>query len=525
MNKNVVISSLGSTLDQGFGANRWNRWRPSVCICQHEDLLVSEYHLLYQKAFSRLCKKVVEDIQTVSPETEVIPHEVNFQDPWDFGEVYEVLYTFADRFRFTPEQKNYLFHITTGTHVAQICFFLLTESRHFPGKLLQTAPSDVSCGTYTMIDLDLSKYDRIAARFHQEMINDISFLKYGIETGNENFNRLMERIEHVVLKTHDPVLLMGPTGAGKSQLAKRIYELKKFKDQVKGEFVEVNCATLRGDAAMSTLFGHKKGAFTGAINGRPGLLKTAHEGMVFLDEIGELGSDEQAMLLRAIEEKKFMPLGADTEESSDFQLICGTNRDLKKEITRGAFREDLLARINLWTFSLPGLKDRREDIEPNILYELKRYEEKYGTRVTFNKEAREQFRGFAESPGAAWRANFRDLNAAITRMCTLAPGGRINKEVVHEEIGRLETQWQEESPGEDDRGLSQFFSQKQLEKIDLFDAVQLREVLKICRASGSLSEAGRTLFSVSRTRKDKTNDADRLSKYLAKFGLKWGDVR
>src|SRR6185369_871819 len=109
-----------------------------------------------------------------------------------------------------------------------------------------------------------------------------------------------------------------PTGAGKSRLARRIFELKKSRNLVKGEFVEVNSATLRGDAAMSALFGHVKGAFTGAVSDRPGLLRKADQGVLFLDEIGELGLDEQAMLLRAIEEKVFYPLGSDREASSDF---------------------------------------------------------------------------------------------------------------------------------------------------------------------------------------------------------------
>src|SRR4030095_7720389 len=130
----------------------------------------------------------------------------------------------------------------------------------------------------------------------------------------------------------------------KSQLARRIYELKKARHQVTGAFVEVNCATLRGDAAMSALFGHVKGAFTGALKDRAGLLRAADGGVLFLDEIGELGRDEQAMLVRALEEKRFSPFGSDVEVSSDFQLIAGTNRELLPAVREGRFREDLLAR-------------------------------------------------------------------------------------------------------------------------------------------------------------------------------------
>ncbi len=133
------------------------------------------------------------------------------------------------------------------------------------------------------------------------------------------------------MRSRAPILLMGPTGAGKSQLARRVFELKKARRQVSGELVDVNCATLRGDGAMSALFGHVKGAFTGALEARAGLLRKAHGGVLFLDEIGELGADEQAMLLRAIEEKVFLPVGSDREVKSDFVLLAGTNRDLAIE--------------------------------------------------------------------------------------------------------------------------------------------------------------------------------------------------
>lgn len=121
---------------------------------------------------------------------------------------------------------------------------------------------------------------------------------------------MIEQIEKVAIKSRAPILLNGPTGAGKSFLARRIFELKQAWHQFSGAFVEVNCATLRGDTAMSTLFGHVKGAFTGARESREGLLRSANGGMLFLDEIGELGADEQAMLLKAIEEKTFTRLAA-----------------------------------------------------------------------------------------------------------------------------------------------------------------------------------------------------------------------
>src|SRR5688572_1556486 len=303
---------------------------------------------------------------------------------------------------------------------------------------------------------------------------------------------------------------MGPTGAGKSQLARRIFELKRERQRLRGQLVEVNCATLRGDGAMSALFGHVRGAFTGAVAERPGLLRQANGGLLFLDEIGELGADEQAMLLRALEDKRFLPVGADREVESDFQLIAGTNRDLGAEVERGRFREDLLARINLWTFRLPALRERPEDIPPNLLYELDQASQVLDTRVTMNKEAQEHFLRFATSGEARWSGNFRDLNAAVLRMATLAPGGRITREGVDEEIERLRAAWAKSGPRPQAAVdlVVEVLGEEQAEALDRFDRAQLGEVLAVCRQARSLSDAGRALFAQSRAQKKSVNDAD-----------------
>ena len=536
--RRVVIGLLGTTLDQGKGPNRWARWRPSVALGQYEDLLFDRIELLYQPKFIALAERVQADLAQVSPDTKVVLHVTEFQNPWDLEEVYGGLLDFARHYNFRPEEEDYLIHITTGTHIAQISMFLLTETRYFPARLIQTSPPTAlqkgSPGSFTIIDLDLSKYDSIASRFQKEQREGLSFLKSGIDTRNAAFNQLIERMEQVAMGSKDPILLMGPTGSGKSQLARKIYELKKFRRQVEGEFVEVNCATIRGDGAMSALFGHVKGAFTGAVEPRAGHLKRADGGILFLDEIGELGLDEQAMLLRAIEEKSFYPVGSDKVVRSDFQLIAGTNRDLGLEVAEGRFREDLLARIDLWTFHLPGLRDRPEDIEPNLQFELEQCARAMNLHVTFSSEARERFLNFATSSEGVWAGNFRDLNAAVRRMATLSKGGRIGTAEVEEEIARLRRAWSRVGAAERDethaqdakseRLLSQLLGEERMAELDEFDRVQLREVVRACQTAHTLSEAGRRLFNFSRTQKKIPNDADRLRKYLARFGLEWNDV-
>ena len=525
----VVIGFVGTVLDAADGPGRWEKWRPTVALGMYDDLLVSRVELLLdERRFSKLARRLEADLGEVSPETKVKIHDFHLADPWDFEQVFAALHEFARNYPFDPEREDYLVHISTGTHVAQICWFLLTEARFFPAKLLQTSPPSKQrtgqSGSFAIIDLDLARYDRIAQRFARERADTATFLKSGIETRSPTFNRMIEQIERVAIRSKAPMLLLGPTGAGKSMLARNLFDLKQQRHALKGRFVEVNCATLRGDGAGSALFGHVRGAFTGAQTERAGFLKSADGGLLFLDEIGELGQDEQAMLLRAIEDKRFPPLGGDKEVSSDFQLLAGTNRDLAEAVAQGRFREDLYARLNLWTFYLPGLKERAEDIEPNLDFELDRYARLHGERVTFNREARERYLRFAVSAEATWPGNFRDLGASVTRMATLSSQGRITAEGVDEETRRLARMWGTSGQREGSQELRAVLGDL-ADDIDLFDRVQLSEVLRVCASARSASDAGRTLFHASRAKRTSSNDADRLRKYLKRFDLDFATVQ
>jgi transcriptional regulatory protein RtcR len=532
--RNVVIGMLGTTLDTGKGPQRWERWRPTVAICSQDDLEVARMELLHPPRWAALAELVAADVKQVSPETEVRLHALAIDDPWDLEQVYGALHDFARGYRFDVERERYLIHITTGTHIAQICMFLLAESRHLPGELVQTSPGadKTRQGTHQIIDLDLARYDRVAARFAREHADAKALLKAGIATRSAAFNRLIDELEQVAVASREPILFLGATGVGKSEMARRVFELKKTRRKLTGPLVEVNCATIRGDGAMSALFGHVKGAFTGAASARAGFLAQADGGVLFLDEIGELGAGEQAMLLRALEEKRWPPLGSDAEVTSDFQLLAGTNRDLPLEVASGRFRADLLARVDLWTFRLPGLAERREDLEPNLDHELERAGAALGVRVTMAREARAAFVRFATSDDAVWLGNFRDLGGAVKRMATLAPGGRITTAQVTAETARLRASWSRapfalseapEGPGRSAELVDSLLGARAAQ-LDLFDRAQLETVLRTCRGARSLSDAGRRLFAVSRAQKTSSNDADRLRKYLARFDLTFEDV-
>lgn len=534
--KTTVISVLGTEKDAhgGTGPSRWDTWRPTIGLVQQEDFPIDELHLIFNKEHLKLAERVKADINSVSPETKVVFDIIQLKDPWDFEEVYAKFYDYAKAPYFHNEKTDYYIHISTGSHVEQICLFLLAESHHLAGKLIQTSPkeghvrrSSDSKGTINIINLDLSRYDKLAKRFEIERQDDLTFLKQGIDTKNAAFNKLIETIERVAVRSNDPILLTGPSGAGKSQLAKQIYLLKKESGKIKGKFVAVNCATLGGDLANSTLFGHASGSFTGASKTHQGFLKEADGGILFLDEIGELPLDTQARLLKAIEEKTYRPVGADKDESSDFELICGTNRNLTDPKT---FRADLLSRIDLWSFTLPGLAERREDIEPNLAYELAAYTKKTGKHISFNKEAHDRFMSFALAPTTTWSGNFRDLNAMVTRMATLADGGRITRELVDEEIERLkpstvEPQNAASSLAFQHTSLEALLGADATSRYDAFDLAQLAHVVSVCRESESMADAARKLFAVSIKAKTSSNHTDRLSKYLSKFGLKFKQIQ
>lgn len=452
MKNKVVISVLGTVLDKGGKKlRRWTRWRPTVSLFQQEHFRVDRLELLHPPEYGRLSKLVAHDIESISEQTQVIHHPLSLSDPWDFEEVYDALYSFAINYRFSPETEEYYLHITTGTHVQQICWFMLAESRYIPAKLIQTNPPDRNLGgvgRYQIIDLDLSKYDRIASRFQKERTEGTTFLKGGIDTKNQRFNQMIDQ-------------------------------------------------------------------------------KEADSGVLFLDEIGELGIDEQAMLLRAIEQKRYLPFGSDKETTSDFQLISGTNRQLSGLVAQDTFREDLLARINLWTYRLPSLKERIEDLAPNLEYEIEQFSQKYGYRISFNKAAQESYFQFANSPKALWKANFRDLNSSVTRMATLSEGGRITEAIVAEEIERLVSSWStNESVKNHPTNITQaILGEEKAKELDRYEHYQIACIAEACQHSQSLAEAGRYLFNVSRQKKKSTNDSHRLKQILERYRLTFQDLK
>ncbi len=170
--------------------------------------------------------------------------------------------------------------------------------------------------------------------------------------------KLLDDIDRVATK-NTPILLDGETGTGKSLLARKIHDLS----QRKGPFVSINCATFSQHLLETELFGHAKGAFTGAKDARKGLVATAQNGTLFLDEIGELPLDSQPKLLHLLEEKTIRPVGSDKEYDTSVRIVAATNKRLKDLVKQGLFRADLYYRLSVVPFTAPPLRDRPDDIE------------------------------------------------------------------------------------------------------------------------------------------------------------------
>lgn len=237
-----------------------------------------------------------------------------------------------------------------------------------------------------------------------------------IEGESHHAKQVMKNID-LVAPTDFSVIVQGETGTGKEFVARRIH---KRSERVKGPFVALDCGALPKELAGSELFGHKKGSFTGAIDDKIGAFERAHNGTLFLDEVGNLSFDHQLKLLRVLQEKKIKPIGSNRSKAVNVRVIAATNDNLKKDAKEGVFREDLYYRLNEFKFELDPLRDRGDDLFLFAEFFLDQTNQKLGKKVNgFSHKAKMLMQRHS------WPGNLRELKNAVKRAALLCKAKKI----------------------------------------------------------------------------------------------------
>jgi DNA-binding NtrC family response regulator len=239
----------------------------------------------------------------------------------------------------------------------------------------------------------------------------------------ENIFRLVEQ----VAPARSTVLVTGESGTGKELMAKAIHESSP---RANNPFIVVNCSNIPSELLESELFGHTRGAFTGAVAAKKGLFEAADSGSIFLDEIGDLRPEIQVRLLRVIQEREFTPVGETVPVKVDVRIIAATNVDLKEAVKNGQFREDLYYRLSVVPIELPPLRDRREDILPLAQHFIRKYAEENGREISEN--LRPEVLSLLENYN--YPGNVRELENVIERAIVIAPGNEITVECLRPEL-------------------------------------------------------------------------------------------
>lgn len=290
--------------------------------------------------------------------------------------------------------------------------------------------------------LEIKKAETLVnLRNSQKLNDDRKTEEYLLASRNPEMNRIWETIA-VVADSNANILITGESGVGKEIAAKRIHQLSPRKDKA---FVPINCQHYPEKLIESELFGHEKGAFTGALSRRLGKLEETAGGTVFLDEIGEMDTGTQVKLLRALETKQIERIGSNRLIDVDFRLVSATNQDIYQAVKQGQFREDFLYRINTIEIRIPPLRNRREDLEELIPFFIGRFEKETGKVIREVDSATLKYLKGYEYPG-----NVRELKNMIERMVILSKDGVLRWPEEPETVrGRI---W-ESAPGGDSQGI------------------------------------------------------------------------
>ncbi len=272
----------------------------------------------------------------------------------------------------------------------------------------------------------------LKAKEHRKLTKEVKHLRLRSQASNlcdnhfitesEEIRRVFDMAKNVAKSTDTPVLIQGETGVGKEVVAHTIHYNSPRRN---GPFLKLNCGAIPKDLLESELFGHEKGAFTGANHQKPGFFELSEGGTLLMDEIGELNMHAQVKLMRVLENKTFFKVGGTSQQISDTRIIASTNRDLAEEVKKGTFREDLYYRLNVIIIHVPSLKMRRSDIIPLAKYFMERFSLKFNKKINKISPAAQDMLLNHE-----WRGNVREIRNVMERVVLLAEKNTITPEML-----------------------------------------------------------------------------------------------
>jgi two-component system nitrogen regulation response regulator NtrX len=300
---------------------------------------------------------------------------------------------------------------------------------------VQTAVSATKLGAFDFIEKPLET-ERVLvavrnALERRELEEEVGRLRLKVERRYQMVGDSppLEKVREAIRRsapTNATVLVTGESGTGKELVARAIHGMSH---RARGPFVQVNCAAIPEDLIESELFGHEKGSFTGATSKQIGKFEQAHRGTIFLDEVGDMSPRTQAKVLRVLQEGEVERVGSQTTIKVDVRVIAATNKDLKKEIEAGTFREDLFFRLSVIPIHTPSLRERREDIEPLVEHFVSSFaSEDNLRRKSFSAEAMERLKA------CPWKGNVRELRNTVERVLIMAPSDPIDVNDLPESI-------------------------------------------------------------------------------------------
>lgn len=372
-------------------------------------------------------------LQCASP-AEILVEHVKLSSPTAFGEIYEAATAALKKHAGRLAVSDAVFHLSPGTPAMAAVWIILAKTR-FPAALIESSKQHGVRVASVPFDISADYLPDLLRKPDEELVR----LAQGLSFEAPEFDSIIHRssaMKKVIAKARlvaprsVPVLLLGESGTGKELLARAIHEASSVKH---GPFQVVNCGAIPPELVESELFGHVKGAFTGAAAARKGYLEAASGGTLFLDEIGELPAPAQVKLLRSLQQSEVTPVGSTKPVAVSFRLVCATNRDLFSEVPEGRFREDLFHRIAVAVLKLPPLREREGDVGVLVDRLLERINEEARNQPgyqhkKFSVKARNLLLQYA------WPGNVRELINTLQRSAIWSTGSIIDEHEVRDAL-------------------------------------------------------------------------------------------